>query len=112
MTRPNNHSTDRDAISELTTGRLSVYLRCLAYLDSQGQKTVSSHEMAERFPFEANGRPGLDVSGDGRGCNTLTGRFRITEATIGPTVSFTAAFEQHCEGGTAALRGCVHYQAP
>lgn len=40
---------DREAISELTTGRLSVYLRCLAFLESQGQKTVSSHEMAERF---------------------------------------------------------------
>ena len=40
---------DRDGISELTTGRLSVYLRCLTFLESQGQKTVSSHEMAERF---------------------------------------------------------------
>src|SRR5437868_9605313 len=42
-------TTDRDAISELTTGRLSVYLRSLAYLESLGQKTVSSHELAERF---------------------------------------------------------------
>jgi redox-sensing transcriptional repressor len=41
-------SPDRD-ISELTTGRLSVYLRCLTYLESIGQKTVSSHELAERF---------------------------------------------------------------
>ena len=49
MSRPNNNSADRDAISEVTTGRLSVYLRCLAFLDSLGQKTVSSHEMAERF---------------------------------------------------------------
>ena len=40
---------DREAISELTTGRLSVYLRCLSYLESQGQKTVSSHELADRF---------------------------------------------------------------
>lgn len=42
-------NNDREAISELTTGRLSVYLRCLTYLESQGQKTVSSHEMADRF---------------------------------------------------------------
>ena len=41
--------TDREPISELTTGRLSVYLRCLTYLETQGQKTVSSHELAERF---------------------------------------------------------------
>lgn len=48
MARPNN-SNDREAISELTTGRLSVYLRCLTFLEGQGQKTVSSHEMADRF---------------------------------------------------------------
>jgi redox-sensing transcriptional repressor len=42
-------NSDREVISELTTGRLSVYLRCLTFLESQGQKTVSSHELAERF---------------------------------------------------------------
>src|SRR5213595_240657 len=42
-------SGDRDTISELTTGRLSVYLRCLTYLESINQKTVSSHELADRF---------------------------------------------------------------
>src|SRR5215212_5187568 len=35
--------------SEMTTGRLSVYLRCLTYLEAAGQKTVSSAELAERF---------------------------------------------------------------
>jgi redox-sensing transcriptional repressor len=44
-----NPSPDREAISELTTGRLSVYLRCLTHLESQGMKTVSSHHLAERF---------------------------------------------------------------
>ena len=49
MTRPPNNSSDREVISELTTGRLSVYLRCLTTLESQGKKTVSSHELASRF---------------------------------------------------------------
>src|SRR5687767_8354113 len=40
---------DRETVSELTTGRLSVYLRCLIYLESIGQTTVSSHDLAERF---------------------------------------------------------------
>src|SRR5918994_6394971 len=40
---------DREGISELTTGRLSVYLRCLTFLESQSQRTVSSGELAERF---------------------------------------------------------------
>lgn len=38
-----------EPISELTTGRLSVYLRCLTFLESLQQKTVSSHELATRF---------------------------------------------------------------
>ncbi len=42
-------TADREPISELTTGRLSVYLRCLTYLQSISLKTVSSHELAERF---------------------------------------------------------------
>lgn len=40
---------DREAISEPTTGRLSVYLRCLTYLETLRQKTVSSSELAARF---------------------------------------------------------------
>jgi AT-rich DNA-binding protein len=47
---PNDRpSNDRETISEMTTGRLSVYLRCLTYLQSAGQATVSSAELAERF---------------------------------------------------------------
>ncbi len=45
----NRTPADRDVVSELTTGRLSVYLRCLTYLESLHQQTVSSAEMAERF---------------------------------------------------------------
>ena len=41
--------SDRDVVSELTTGRLSVYLRCLTYLESINQQTVSSQELAKRF---------------------------------------------------------------
>jgi redox-sensing transcriptional repressor len=38
-----------EKISEVTTSRLSVYLRCLNELASEGQKTVSSEGLAERF---------------------------------------------------------------
>jgi redox-sensing transcriptional repressor len=36
-------------ISELTTNRLSIYLRCLNKLSSEGIKTISSQELAEQF---------------------------------------------------------------
>ena len=38
-----------EKISELTTNRLSVYLRCLNELAGQGTKTVSSDTLAKRF---------------------------------------------------------------
>ncbi|HEV8434091.1 MAG TPA: redox-sensing transcriptional repressor Rex [Thermoanaerobaculia bacterium] len=44
-----SRTPDKEAVSELTTARLSVYLRSLTYLESVGEKTVSSHELAERF---------------------------------------------------------------
>jgi hypothetical protein len=72
------------------------------------------YEGAVRYPFQGPGQPGLSVSGDGRGCNTLTGRFEVLEVTYGPTggvVSFAADFEQHCEGLTPALFGSVHFNS-
>ena len=38
-----------EKISELTTNRLSIYLRCLNELSSEGIKTVSSDRLAKRF---------------------------------------------------------------
>jgi redox-sensing transcriptional repressor len=40
-------------VSELTAGRLSVYLRCLNTLDAAGVKTMSSKGMAEQFHLNA-----------------------------------------------------------
>ena len=42
-------SGSTESISELTTERLSVYLRCLTWLESQGVRTVSSHQLARRY---------------------------------------------------------------
>jgi hypothetical protein len=68
---------------------------------------------AERYPFESPATPGLSVSGDGSGCNTLSGKFTITDLAWrgSALLRATAAFEQHCEQGVAALRGCIHYDS-
>ena len=42
-----------DRVSELTTNRLSVYLRCLNGLDAAGVKTVSSQALAKQFDLNA-----------------------------------------------------------
>jgi hypothetical protein len=69
---------------------------------------------AERAPFATDGHPGLEITGDSRGCNTIGGAFQIEDLILaGSNVkSFTASFEQHCENGSAALRGCVHVTPP
>ena len=58
---------------------------------------------------------GMDVSGTGRGCNTITGSFTVIEVAYkdgtGPVERFSATFEQHCEGGTPALRGWIAWRA-
>lgn len=68
------------------------------------------YEGATRYPFNDGAEPGLSLSGDGRGCNTLTGRFEVLEAVYGPfgyVERFRATFEQHCEGGATAAWGEV-----
>ena len=42
-----------EPVSELTTNRLSVYLRCLTTLDGAGVRTVSSQGLAEQFQLNA-----------------------------------------------------------
>jgi len=44
---------DADGVSELTTNRLSVYLRCLNALEAAGVRTVSSQTLAEQFHLNA-----------------------------------------------------------
>ena len=42
-----------EQVSELTTNRLSVYLRCLNSLDDVGIRTISSQSLAEQFHLNA-----------------------------------------------------------
>jgi hypothetical protein len=72
---------------------------------------VGSYERAQRASFRESGRPGIDISGDGRGCNTDSGRFDVKEiSTVGSTVtSLWIVYEQHCEGGIPFLIGEVRY---
>jgi hypothetical protein len=49
----------------------------------------------------------MDISGNGRGCNTLTGQFTVNSITFWPDTTF----EQHYEGATPALRGAFQFPA-
>ncbi|GLZ29966.1 hypothetical protein Lesp02_21560 [Lentzea sp. NBRC 105346] len=72
--------------------------------------TAKTYEGATRYPFQGAG-PALSHGGNGRGCNTLTGTFTIQNVVFGPhgyVEKLDATYEQHCEGGPAALRGEMH----
>lgn len=62
----------------------------------QGQTlTAGEYVDAQRSSFRDPGHPGLDVYGNGRGCNELTGSFTVKE--IAPDLSrLWIQFEQHC----------------
>jgi redox-sensing transcriptional repressor len=53
VTERNKPRSGGDQVSELTAGRLSVYLRCLNTLDSAGVKSISSKALAEQFQLNA-----------------------------------------------------------
>lgn len=53
MKERNKARAAADQISELTTNRLSVYLRCLNTLEAAGVRTISSKALAEQFHLNA-----------------------------------------------------------
>ncbi|MBP8532644.1 hypothetical protein [Streptomyces sp. MK37H] len=70
---------------------------------------------AERALSRTGRAPGLDVSGNGRGCNEVYGQFAIdqieTDAS-GAVTSLEATFTQNCDWAAApALQGTVRFQA-
>jgi hypothetical protein len=73
---------------------------------------------AQRAPFAQPGHPGLDISFQHRGSNTLTGMFEILSVDYHQVGSnwildhFDATFEQHSEGGPLALTGRITYAVP
>jgi redox-sensing transcriptional repressor len=53
VNRQNKRRQTPEQVSELTTNRLSVYLRCLNELDAAGVQTISSQALAEQFRLNA-----------------------------------------------------------
>ncbi|NNF15229.1 MAG: Ig-like domain-containing protein [Gammaproteobacteria bacterium] len=68
------------------------------------------YEEATRYPFQSVVRPGLDASGGGRGCNTLTGRFVILEILYGAGGDidrFAADLALKCDGSFGVFRASI-----
>lgn len=67
----------------------------------------------QRHPFHNPTKGGLTWSGEGRGCNKLTGWFVVDSVSHvnGSLSHLVMRFEQHCEGSVPALRGKIHWVA-
>jgi len=83
--------------------------------DAPGQNYlgVGTYSNAVRYPFNG-GSPGLDVSGNGRGCNGVCGTFEILEIGTdgsGNVNHFWATFTETCECSDPPLRGEVRYHS-
>ncbi len=76
--------------------------------------TPGTYNDVEDFDSRDPGFPGLDVFGDGRGCNTTQGSFTVYQAVYdgsGDVESFSAQLFDHCEGAYPALMGNLSYNA-
>jgi hypothetical protein len=58
--------------------------------------------------------PGIDISGDGRGCDITRGSFTIYQIASGPDGAITqlnATFSQTCDNSAGSLAGLIRYNA-
>jgi hypothetical protein len=99
-------ATNTYALIDFSTRGLDVPFQTGNYADAQ------------RASFSDPGHPGLDVSFQNRGSNTLTGSFTVNSVSfffdasnVQQIGSLDVAFEQHSEGATPALRGRLVYAA-
>ena len=70
---------------------------------------VGEYAGATRYPFQKDGSPGLNFSGNGRGSNTVAGEFVVWELEInnGQIVRLAIDFTQRSEGKGPPLTGRI-----
>jgi uncharacterized repeat protein (TIGR01451 family) len=68
---------------------------------------------AQRWPLGNPTLGGLSFTGDGRGCNVISGWFAVDSIAFldGVVTAVDLRFEQHCENNTPALRGRIHWRS-
>lgn len=98
------------------TGTVSGWTVRLCAPSSAGVLTTGNYTDAVRCMIGTaiDPLPGLDFSGEGRGCNGIAGTFDISEIAFagdGSLLRLAAEFEQRCEGTGPPVRGSVRYHS-
>jgi hypothetical protein len=104
----------REAVSFSVNGYDGTYMTA-SFVPGRNDILVPgfTYTQASRAPF-SNGGTGLEVDGNGRGCNELSGQFTVTDVNFDPAGNLLDAgvtFVQHCEHGVPALRGSFQWRA-
>lgn len=72
---------------------------------------VGIYSLAQRAGFHNPVKPGIAVTGAGRGCNEISGNFEIEDIVFSPEQTlerFVAEFEQRCDEANAKLTGEIN----
>lgn len=94
----------------------SYWLINVAADNSNSLKTEElpyTYTLAQKFPFNDSGSPGLDVATDSRECSTIDGQFTINQLEWeGEEIKrLDASFIQKCNGSVTALEGTININA-
>lgn len=108
----NVSSSDDGLVTVRVSGGASGDSFSMSFAAPSGESLVAGdYEDAERIDFRRAGHPGIDISGDGRGCTKIEGRFTVLD--IAPDLTrLWLVYEQHCAGSEPALFGEVRYNVP
>ncbi len=100
-----------DATAKLVVDGFAGWNGFFVGMSSITQLSVGYYPNLHGWPNFNTAYGGMSWSGYSRGCNTLTGWFVIDSITYtgGNITALDLRFEQHCEGGAAALRGKIHW---
>jgi hypothetical protein len=73
------------------------------------------YKNVERASFRNANRAGMEITGNGHGCNTITGWFEVKDIAVDSNSQvqrLQVLYEQHCEGAAAAVFGEVRWGEP
>lgn len=102
----------RDELMVNVSGGPSNSQFSLLFAAPHGQSLrVGNYTDAERATSRSGTHPGIDIFGEGHGCNETSGSFRVLDYAADLS-RLWIVYEQHCEGATPAVFGEIRYHEP
>ncbi|MBI0401134.1 caspase family protein [Cyclobacterium marinum] len=74
---------------------------------------VKSYRNVQRNGFQDEGNPGISISGDGRGCGDISGKFTVKKVSYDGSDKITELeidFTQYCDGDKKPITGSLKFK--